>query len=130
MASSGPAAANARIAANPRIVEPARRGTVRDELRASDKCKDALTDRGCKASHDSMARHSGGPVTHRALTGPRRTGASLSSEEAWKDEVLPTLTSIQEIRQRCDRTELRTVQEARKAGLSWTEIATALGVTR
>jgi DNA invertase Pin-like site-specific DNA recombinase len=67
---------------------------------------------------------------HHALTGPRRTGASLSSEEAWKDEVLLTLTSIQEIRQRCDRTELRTVQEARKAGLSWTEIATALGVTR
>jgi DNA invertase Pin-like site-specific DNA recombinase len=77
-----------------------------------------------------MARYSGGPVTHRALAGPRRTGASLSSEEAWKHEVLLTLTSIQEIRQKCDRTELRAVREARKAGLSWTDIATALGVTR
>jgi hypothetical protein len=77
-----------------------------------------------------MARYSGGPVTHRALTGPRRTGASRSNEEAWKHEVLSTLMSVQEIRQKCDRTELRTVQEARKVGLSWTEIATALGVTR
>ena len=44
--------------------------------------------------------------------------------------MLYTLTCIQEIRQKCDRTELSTVQQARKAGLSWTEIATALAVTR
>lgn len=77
-----------------------------------------------------MARYSGGPVTHRALTGPRRTGATRSSEDAWKHEVVSTLMSVQEIRHKCDRTELRAVQEARKLGLSWTEIATALGVTR
>jgi hypothetical protein len=48
----------------------------------------------------------------------------------WKHELLLTLTAVQEIRGKCDRTELRTVQEARKVGLSWTEIATALGVSR
>lgn len=96
---------------------------------ACDRRKDALTPR-LQGHPDSMARYSGGTTTHRALTGPRRTGSSLSSEEAWKQEVLLTLTSIQEIRQKCDRTELRTVREARKAGLSWTEIAIALGVTR
>ena len=79
---------------------------------------------------DSMARYSGGPVTHRALTGPRRTGGAASSEAAWKHEVLYTLRCIQEIRQKCDRTELETVRHARRAGLSWTEIATPLGVTR
>ena len=41
-----------------------------------------------------------------------------------------TLTAIQQVRQACDLTELRTVRYARKAGLSWAEIATALGVTR
>ena len=30
----------------------------------------------------------------------------------------------------CDRTELQTVRQAREAGLSWTDIATSLGVTR
>jgi DNA-binding transcriptional regulator YiaG len=79
---------------------------------------------------DSVARYSGGPVTHRALAGPRRTGGAASNEAAWKHEVLYTLTCIQQIRQKCDRTELETVRHARKAGLSWTEIATALGVTR
>lgn len=69
-------------------------------------------------------------MTHRALAGPRRTGASLSSEDAWKHELLQTLTAVQDVRAQCDRTELRTVQAARTTGLSWTEIATALGVTR
>lgn len=41
-----------------------------------------------------------------------------------------TLTAIQQVRQACDLTELRTVRYARRAGLSWAEIATALGVTR
>ncbi|RAM38567.1 hypothetical protein DBZ45_04185 [Arthrobacter globiformis] len=40
-----------------------------------------------------------------------------------------TLRCIQEVRQKCDQTELGTVRQARKAGLSWTEIAGALGVT-
>ena len=77
-----------------------------------------------------MARYSGGVTTHRALTGPRHTGASRSSPEAWKFEVLATLQSIQAIRTNCDMTELSTVRQAREAGLSWTEIATSLGVTR
>ena len=77
-----------------------------------------------------MARYSGGVTTHRALTGPRRTGASLSSPQAWKGEILCTLQSIQAIRTNCDMTEISTVRQAREAGLSWTEIATSLGVTR
>jgi hypothetical protein len=77
-----------------------------------------------------MARFSGGPVTHRALTGPRRIGAAASDEDAWKHEVLYTLRCIQEVRQKCDGTELETVRHARQAALSWTEIATALGVSR
>lgn len=76
-----------------------------------------------------MARYSGGPVTHRALTGPRLT-RDAGNEDAWKREVLYTLECIQEIRQKCDRTELNTVRQARQTALSWTEIATALGVTR
>lgn len=77
-----------------------------------------------------MARYSGGPVTHRALTGPRRTAEATHNDAAWKREVLYTLECIQEIRKKCDRTELNTVRHARQAGLSWTEVATALGVTR
>jgi DNA invertase Pin-like site-specific DNA recombinase len=76
-----------------------------------------------------MARYSGGPVTHRALTGPKRR-YSDTTDQAWQQELLLTLRCIQEIRQKCDHTELGTVREARKAGLSWTEIAGALGVTR
>ncbi len=77
-----------------------------------------------------MARYSGGPTVHRAMTGPRSTGASTSSPQSWKAEVTTTLGAIQQVRQTCDNTELRTVKYARKAGLSWAEIATALGVTR
>jgi hypothetical protein len=78
---------------------------------------------------DSMARYSGGPVTHHALTGPRRRYADMT-DEGWKGELQYTLQCIQQIRQKCDRTELHTVKLAREARLSWTEIATALGVTR
>jgi hypothetical protein len=77
-----------------------------------------------------MARYSGGPVTHRALTGPSRTASVRSSEDSWRQEVLYTLTCIQQIRATIDRNELNTVRVARQAGLSWTEIATGLGVTR
>jgi DNA invertase Pin-like site-specific DNA recombinase len=76
-----------------------------------------------------MARYSGGPVTHRALTGPKRRYSDWTDAQ-WKQELLVTLTCIQEIRQKCGRTEISTVKQARAAGLSWTEIATALGVTR
>jgi hypothetical protein len=76
-----------------------------------------------------MARYSGGPVTHRALTGPRRRYRD-TGDVAWQQELLLTLRCVQEIRTKCDQTELGTVREARKAGLSWTEVAGALGVTR
>ena len=76
-----------------------------------------------------MARYSGGPVTHRALTEPRRRYRD-TSDPAWQQELLCTLRCVQEIRTKCDQTEFETVREARKAGLSWTEVAGALGVTR
>ena len=77
-----------------------------------------------------MARYSGSPTVHRAMTGPRMAGGSTGSPDGWKREVLTTLYAIQQVRQHCDSTELLTVRYARKAGLSWTEIAAALGVTR
>jgi len=77
-----------------------------------------------------MARYSGGPVTHRALTGPRRVWDKDENPAAWKHELAYTLQCVREIRQKCDTTELATVREARAAGVTWTEIATALGVTR
>lgn len=58
------------------------------------------------------------------------TGASRSGPDGWKGEVLTTLSAIREVRRQCDSTEFLTVRHARKAGLSWTEIAAALGVTR
>jgi DNA invertase Pin-like site-specific DNA recombinase len=76
-----------------------------------------------------MARYSGGPVTHAALTGPKPRPADVS-DEWWKQSLTGTLRCVREIRQKCDATELRTVKLAREAGMSWTEIATALGVTR
>jgi hypothetical protein len=76
-----------------------------------------------------MARCSGGPVTHRALTGPRRRHSD-TTDAAWREELLYTLRCVQEIRAKCSQTELKTVREARISGLSWTEIAGALGVTR
>lgn len=54
----------------------------------------------------------------------------MSSPQNWTAEVVATLRAIQHVRQACDNTELLTVKYARKAGLSWAEIATALGVTR
>jgi hypothetical protein len=68
-----------------------------------------------------MARWGGGPETYRALNGPRGSD---------KHEVLHTLSSIRETRAKIDRSELITVQKARELGMSWTEIATALGVSR
>jgi hypothetical protein len=40
------------------------------------------------------------------------------------------LWSVKQVRQKCDSTELATVRKARQVGLSWTEVAGALGVTR
>jgi DNA invertase Pin-like site-specific DNA recombinase len=77
-----------------------------------------------------MARYSGGVITHRALTGPRRLGWNTKDPELWKGEVLTTLKAVKEIRSKCDMTEMATVREARKIGVSWTEIAETLSVTR
>lgn len=76
-----------------------------------------------------MARYSGGPITHLALTGPNPRPPNVSAE-SWKPHLVSTLTAVRTIRQKCDATELRAVKQAREAGMSWTEIATALGVTR
>jgi hypothetical protein len=77
---------------------------------------------------DSMARWSGGPVTHRALTGPHpQVGAD---EAGIKHELLYTLSCIRDVRAKIDSNELQTVRQAREAGITWTEIATALGVSR
>jgi hypothetical protein len=78
---------------------------------------------------DSMARYSGGPVTHHALPGPKRRYPDWTDEQ-WRQELLYTLSCVKQIRQKCDTTEISTVRTARQAGLSWTEIAGALDVTR
>ena len=67
---------------------------------------------------------------HRAMKGPRFIGSSRSSQEGWQAEIVATLKAIQQVRQTCDNTELVTVKYARRAGLTWAEIATSLGVTR
>jgi DNA invertase Pin-like site-specific DNA recombinase len=68
-----------------------------------------------------MARYSGGPVTHRALDGAR-------SKEP--QELLYTLRCIVQVRGKIDQSELAAVRGARQAGISWTEIAAALGISR
>ena len=75
-----------------------------------------------------MARYSGGPVTHRALTGPKFY--STDPESSKKHEVLYTLQCVHQIREKLNRNEYSTMKIARDLGLSWTEIATSLGVTR
>ncbi len=77
-----------------------------------------------------MARYSGGITTHRALTGPRKLPYMHHDEHAYKGEVLATLHAVKEIRSHCDLTEMRTVREARRLGVPWTEIAALLGVDR
>ena len=74
-----------------------------------------------------MARWSGGPVTHRALTGPRTNPVGGQPSE---HELLYTLSCIRDVRAKIDTNELQTVRQAREAGITWTEIATALGVSR
>ena len=68
-----------------------------------------------------MARWGGGPETYRALNGPRGNE---------KGELLYTLSSIRQVRAKVDRAELETVRRAREAGITWTEIAAELGVSR
>jgi hypothetical protein len=75
-----------------------------------------------------MARYSGGPVTHRALTGARFHATDPDARK--KHEVLYTLQCVHEIRAKLNRNEYSTVKIARDLGLSWTEIATSLGVSR
>jgi DNA invertase Pin-like site-specific DNA recombinase len=74
-----------------------------------------------------MARYSGGPVTHRALSGP---SGSSGGDEAERRELLYTLSCIREVRAKIDRNELGVVRRARELDISWTEIATGLGVSR
>lgn len=81
-----------------------------------------------QGSLDGMARYSGGPVTHRALTGPRFYPDA--PEAMKKHEVLYTLQCVHEIREKLNRNEYNTVKIARDLCMSWTEIATSLGVTR
>ena len=75
-----------------------------------------------------MARYSGGPETHAALAGPRPPRSN--DPDLWKQQLLFTLRSIQNVRHKIDQSEIRTVKEARKVGMAWPEIAAALGVTR
>ena len=60
------------------------------------------------------------------MDGQRR----YSDDEIWRQKLLFTLQSIQNVRQKVDQSEVRAVKEARKVGMSWPEIAAALGVTR
>jgi hypothetical protein len=76
---------------------------------------------------DAMARYSGGPVTHRALSGPSRVSGGAEAE---KHELLYTLSCIRDVRAKIDRNELVVVRRARELDITWTEIATALGVSR
>jgi hypothetical protein len=68
-----------------------------------------------------MARYGGGPETMRALNGPRGRE---------KNEVLRTLNSIRTVRAKVDASELVTARMARELGITWSEIAAALGVSR
>ena len=68
-----------------------------------------------------MARYGGGPVTYRALNGPRAPE---------KSEVLRTLAAIREVRAKVDRSELVSARMARELGITWSEIAAELGVSR
>ena len=54
----------------------------------------------------------------------------MGSEIADKKELLYTLSCIRDVRAKIDANELQTVRMARESELSWTEIATALGVSR
>jgi len=77
-----------------------------------------------------MARYREGTLLiHRALRGPKRRYSDWTDEQ-WRHELLVTLSCVKQVRAQCDGTELATVRKARKEGLSWTEIAGALGVTR
>jgi DNA invertase Pin-like site-specific DNA recombinase len=54
----------------------------------------------------------------------------MGSEIARKHELLYTLTCIRDVRAKIDANELQTVRQAREEGITWTEIATAIGVSR
>ena len=74
----------------------------------------------------AMARYSGGPVTHRALTGPQ---GRFKDGPGWSGELLYTLKCVMEIRGKCNQTETSVVKMAREAGVSWAEIGAALGMS-
>lgn len=83
-----------------------------------------------------MARYSGGPVVHAALSFSRNAGPLVyaplqrGDRERASTAALNALRSIRSIRQQLDDNEIAAVRGARAAGASWTEIAQALGVTR
>jgi hypothetical protein len=77
---------------------------------------------------DAMARYSGGPVIHKATTGPRLHSGMTEQER--KSEILSTLGCIKQIRRTMDSSELRAVKQARLAGVSWAEIAVTVGISR
>jgi hypothetical protein len=54
----------------------------------------------------------------------------MGSEIADKKELLYTLSCIRDVRAKIDANELQTARMARQSGITWSEIATALGVTR
>jgi len=54
----------------------------------------------------------------------------MGSEIADKKELLYTLSCIRDVRAKIDANELQTARMARQSGITWSEIATALGVSR
>jgi hypothetical protein len=74
----------------------------------------------------------GSGVASRANFGGTCTTTFLASQsDGYRTQAnVYTLTCIREVRAKVDRSELVTVQKAREIGITWTEIATALGVTR
>ena len=62
------------------------------------------------------------------LRGWRNARHSSSTDDG--DSALEALSDVGELRRGLDQTELAAVRIARRAGRSWTEIATQLGITR
>src|SRR5688500_4577427 len=56
--------------------------------------------------------------------------ASGEDVERWRRDALTELVAVQNLRGGLDRNELSAVKVARAAGASWTDIATAAGITR
>ena len=103
-----------RTASRPSSIPAAASWPVAPLTRSVSGCLDSLQ---LSSYLDAMSRYSGGPVTHRALTGPSRAAGIRSTKEAWEHEILYTLSCIQEIRSKIDRNGLAN-GEARPPGWS------------